>query len=214
MRNINPPLALIFLGLQGSGKGTQAFQLMKKYPASYIETGGIFRKMEKTRKGPLEALKFMEKGKLVPIKVTNLVMRREIKKVPRNRSLIIDGYPRTLGQVYGLNKALGETGRDKNYEVVFFRISKKEALKRLLNRWLCSKCGMIFNSYKAKCKCGGRLEKRSDENLGLIKNRFKYVSKDLEKVKKYFQKKGKLIKIDAERPIEVITLDLIRRLEI
>lgn len=210
MKNIKNPLILIFLGLQGSGKGTQAFEIMKKYKFDYIETGAIFRKMSKTKKGSKEAIKVMEQGKLVPSKITNEIMEKEIRKLPSSHSLIIDGYPRSMSQVYALNRALKATGRE-NYLSIEFKISRKTGLERLLNRWLCSKCGMIYSSNRAKCKCGGKLEKRFDEKPELIKNRFKFVSAQLENIKRYYKKKRRFLEINAERSVRAITKDLIRK---
>lgn len=212
MITIKKPITLIFLGLQGSGKGTQAFKLSQKYPFDIIETGAIFRKMSKTGKGPAEAIRLMRQGKLVPAKITNTVMKKQIAGIQKSHSLILDGYPRSMGQFWGLQKILRDTGRDNNYLAIEFRISKKTGLNRLLSRWICSKCGMIFSSQRSKCKCGGLLKKRVDEKPELIKNRFRFVSAQLGNIKKHYKKKGKLVEINAERKIQEIHKDVVRKI--
>lgn len=211
MKTTKSPLTLIFLGLQGSGKGTQALELKKRYPFFDIDMGSVFRKIIKSKKGPSEVFKIVPKGKLVPAKVTNKLIKREISNIPSSRPLIIDGCPRSISQAEGLDKILREAKRDKNYFAIFFKIKKKTGLERLLSRWICSKCGMIFSSHKKKCKCGGNLEKRRDETPELIRNRFKYVSKYLDKLKLYYKKRQRLIEINAERGVKEITKDVIRK---
>ena len=213
MKIINPPITLIFLGLQGSGKGTQAYELMKKYKFNYIEMGALLRQIVKKKKGSKEVLKLVPQGKLVPTRVTAKLIKNEIRKITQNNSLILDGFPRALSQAQALNKILKETDRDKNYSAVYFKISKKTGLKRLFNRWVCAKCGMIFSGSQAKCvRCGGKVEKRFDETPEIIKNRFKFVSKYIENLRSYYKKKGKLVEIDAERKIQEIHRDVIKKL--
>lgn len=212
MKNTKNTLTLIFLGLQGCGKGTQTSKLIEKYPFQTIEPGSIFRKMAKTGKGDKEAVKIMSQGKLVSDSITNRIMDKEIKKIKNSISLILDGYPRSFSQAKHLDKILKATGRNENYYAVYFKISKKEALRRLLNRWICPKCNTIFSAKKTKCKCGGVPEKRIDEKPELIKNRFKYVSHDLDKIKDYYKKQKKLLDINAERSVLEISKDLIGRL--
>ncbi len=214
MKIIKLPLTLIFLGLQGCGKGTQALEIRKRYSFDLLEVGAIFRKMAKTGRGSQEAVKIINQGKLVPSNITNKIIKSEILKIKKTKSLILDGYPRSLSQVYALSRILEGTARDKNYFAVFLDINKKTALKRLINRWTCSKCGNVFRNKKAKCSCGGKLEKRQDDKPELIKNRFKYVSGNLEKIKKYYRKKGKLKTIDAERSIGKITKDIIEKVSL
>ncbi len=203
------PLNLIFLGLQGSGKGTQAMELKKKFPFKDIELGAVLRRMIKTKKGPREIFKIVTKGKLVPTRITEKIMEKEISKIPARYPLIVDGFPRALEQVYALNRIFKKTGRDNNYYAVYFDISKKTAILRLLNRWTCPKCNMVFSRPKKKCPCGGKPEKRQDETPALIKNRLKFVSKYLRGIKNYYKKEGRLIEINAERPVSKITRDLI-----
>lgn len=214
MKTIRKPLTLIFLGLQGCGKGTQVAELSKRYKFDVLEPGGIFRKMAKTSKGPREAIVIMKQGKLVPSKITNQIMRKEISKIKKNDSLIFDGYPRSIGQAHYLDRILKDTGRINNYCAILLKISKKTALHRLINRWICSKCGKIYSGNKIKCSCGGKLEKRQDEKPRLIKNRFRYVSRDLDKINSYYKKRSKLIEINAEKPVITITKDIIKKVGI
>ena len=64
-------MRLLIMGPQGVGKGTQAALLAEHYGIPAISTGDIFRYniKNKTELG-LEALKYTDKGELVPDELT------------------------------------------------------------------------------------------------------------------------------------------------
>ena len=61
---------LILFGPPGSGKGTQSDKLVAKYGLLHLSTGNLLREeiITKTPLG-LQAMKFMDKGQLVPDEV-------------------------------------------------------------------------------------------------------------------------------------------------
>lgn len=206
------PLTIIFLGLQGSGKGTQAHHLRESYRFEVLDTGDILRNMIKNKKGPFKVIKTIEKGNLVPPVAANKIMEKEIFKISKNKNLVIDGFPRTPAQIYALNKILEKTGRFNNYYAVDLVISQKTAIERLLHRWTCIDCGMVFKSDIKKCKeCGGKIIKRKDDTLVYIKKRIKNVSKFLDKLKNYYERKGRLIEINGEGNVENIHKEIVSR---
>jgi adenylate kinase len=72
---------IVLFGPPGAGKGTQASLLKDYYNLVHISTGEIFRKniKNKTKLGLL-AQTFMDKGDLVPDKVTIDMLKKEVKK--------------------------------------------------------------------------------------------------------------------------------------
>jgi len=213
MKNINPAVTLIFLGIQGSGKGTQASELRKGYCFKLLEMGALLRKIVKSGKGPKEVLKLVPQGKLVPARVTKEIITKEISKISPKTSFIIDGYPRDVAQAKDLERVLKGAERVNNSYAVFFNIRKKTGLERLLKRWTCSKCGAIYTGNRKQCsKCGGKLERRHDETPEIIRNRFKFVSGHLDEVKRYYKNKKRAIVINAERPVKEIAKDVKRKL--
>ena len=71
---------IVLFGKPGAGKGTQANFLKKKYSLIHISTGDLFRYniKNKTELGKL-AKSFMDKGDLVPDKVTIKMLEEEVK---------------------------------------------------------------------------------------------------------------------------------------
>ena len=63
---------LLIMGLPGAGKGTQAAKIVEEFGVAHISTGDMFRTAmaNKTEMGVL-AKSFIDKGELVPDKVTN-----------------------------------------------------------------------------------------------------------------------------------------------
>ena len=71
---------LILFGPPGSGKGTQSDKLVAKYGLVHLSTGNLLRE-EIATKTPLglQAMKFMDKGQLVPDEVVNWQIGPEIQ---------------------------------------------------------------------------------------------------------------------------------------
>lgn len=201
---------ILFIGPQGSGKGTQAEMLSKKLNIPYIATGNIFREniVNKTGLGKM-AKKFIDEGKLVPDEVTNNIAKDRLDKDDVKNGFIFDGYPRNLLQADFLDNI---AKLDKVFEVY---ISDKEAIRRIAGRRSC-KCGTVYHieynppKVPDKCdKCGGELFIRDDDKEEKIKERLKIYHNETEKLIDYYTEKGILIKIDGEQPIAKVHKDII-----
>ena len=84
----------------------------------------------------------------------------ELKTV-NAKVLILDGYPRTVGQVKEFSKLM----KDFSSAVVFRDTPKDLILERVKNRRICEKCGQAHNVGDGVCECGGRLVKRRDDRV-------------------------------------------------
>ena len=100
---------LIVFGRQGAGKGTQAVRLAGHYGIPHISTGDMLRSAaaEGTPLG-LEAKKLMDAGDLVPDDVMEGIVTERLAKPDAEPGWLLDGYPRTLGQVEALGRNVGE----------------------------------------------------------------------------------------------------------
>ena len=97
--------AVIFLGPPGSGKGTQAKVLAKKYGVPHLSTGDMLR--EHIANGtPLgcKAKPIMERGELVPDSLVLKMVAERIERPDCSQGFVFDGFPRTVTQA----KYLGE----------------------------------------------------------------------------------------------------------
>jgi adenylate kinase len=210
---------ILLLGPQGSGKGTQAELLEKKYGMQYFEAGKILRSIAKSDNPQGKVVReSLEKGQLVPDEFTRLIAWDFINKHNKDRGFIFDGYPRSLLQYEHLEDMLMKFGK-KIDRVVFIEISEAESVKRLSARRTCDKCGEIYNlitnpspAGDNKCPCGGNLVHRADDQPEAIKTRLQiYREKTLPILEKAKQE-GILLEVNGERSIETIHEEIATKL--
>ncbi len=208
----------IIFGPPGGGKGTFSGQIKKIIPdIVHISTGDIFREnlKNKTPLG-LKAKEYMDKGELVPDSLTNEIVKDRLEKI-KDKSWILDGYPRNMNQVEFLENI---TGIDL---LLLLEVSKDIIFKRILGRYSCKNCGEIYNKYtltpkvEGICdKCGSEIkfEQRSDDNEETLKNRIDTYEKNAKPLIKYYKKRGKLKKVDATDTLSFIEDDIKKIIEI
>jgi len=209
-------LNLIILGSAGSGKGTQANLLAQKFGLKIIETGELVRKAEK-EKTPQGKLMFqMDKaGMHFSDDLIFNLFQSVFKKIKNNQGLLIDGYPRTVGQAWDLSRLLAPRKSQLTY-AIYFRISEKESLSRLLNRAVCVNCKKILSSRKIKkCpNCGGAVEVRDyDKDEKSIKKRIAWFWERVIPVVEFYRQKGMLIEVDGVGLIEKVFEDTVRKIK-
>ncbi len=178
-------LNLILFGPPGSGKGTQAENLIEKYGILHISTGDLFR-YEMGNNTPLgiKAKEYMAKGELVPDEVTIGMLKNKVNANPEVSGIIFDGFPRTIPQAEALDAFLQE----KNTEVtalVALDVPDGELVKRLLNRG----------------KSSGRADDNDEE---IIRNRISIYKSETAQVFDYYAQNGKSKLIPGVGSIEEI----------
>ena len=117
MNSVRKNSRLIMLGAPGSGKGTQAEILAGQIGVPSISTGEMLRSAvaEGTELGKkVEAI--MSSGKLVDDQTMEAVVRQRLGQDDCKTGFILDGYPRTLGQVEALDSILAEIGIEHLYQ--------------------------------------------------------------------------------------------------
>ena len=103
---------LLIMGLPGAGKGTQAAKIVEEFGVAHISTGDMFRTAmaNKTEMGVL-AKSFIDKGELVPDKVTNGIVKERLAQDDiAEKGFLLDGYPRTIEQAHALDETLKNLG--------------------------------------------------------------------------------------------------------
>lgn len=203
---------IIILGQQGSGKGTQAERLAKKYNLEHLDIGGTLRELSKMDT-PLgkEIYNILNVAKsLISDEILFKVLRLKLSSLPREQGVIFDGAPRNLEQAKYLEILSKEFGK-KIDKVVFINISEAESLRRISSRWMCGKCRAILIMDKDiknpadKCpKCGGGIKQREDDTPEGVRKRLAVFKKETLPAVEYFREKGLLIEVDGEKPIEKV----------
>ena len=121
---------IIFTGMPGSGKGTQAVFLASKLNIPHISTGDIFRdEMKRETLLGLSITKSMNAGQYTSDEITNAVVAGRLSQPDCVNGFILDGYPRTINQVEFLD-SVGV----KVDTVIDLEIDPELALNRLLGR--------------------------------------------------------------------------------
>lgn len=193
---------ILFIGASGSGKGTQAKILAKKYNLCHISSGDVLREYrEKGTEAGKIASEYMEAGKWVPIEIIVALINEKIADTPNANGFILDGFPRNLEQAKLLTLKL---------DIVINMVNNMEGLvKRLTNRRTCKDCEGIFslNTLKdGECPtCSGEVYQRTDDNEKTIRARFDSYEKETRPVIDYYRKKGIVFDIDADQKIEDVT---------
>lgn len=202
----------VFIGAPGSGKGTQAERLIKENGYHHISTGNLLR---------AEVAKASELGKIVEqvlkdgqLVTDDLVKDLLVANVDLNKPSVFDGYPRTLVQA----KVLSEILKDQDYTVVYFTVNVDDIVDRLTSRLTCGDCGAIYNLKTLKpqnegqcdhCQ-GHNLKQRADDTEEVVRERQEVYKENITPVLDYFKEAGKLVELNASRPIEEIYKEVLR----
>lgn len=211
---------IILMGLPGAGKGTQASEIVKKFPIPHISTGDMFRKAikDETDLGK-EAKSYMDRGELVPDEVTVGIVKDRISEDDAKKGFLLDGFPRTIEQAEVLSNIMQELDR-KIDAVINIEVPEEELMNRLTGRRICEKCGttyhLVFNPPKVDGICdldGGKLYQREDDNPETVANRLNVNVKQSKPILEFYDNKNVLKNIDGSRDINVVTKDVIDILE-
>lgn len=204
-------MQVIFMGLPGAGKGTQAERIVSDFGIPHISTGDMFRAAiaEQTPLG-LQAKSFMDQGNLVPDEVTIGIVRDRLQKPDCEKGFLLDGFPRTIAQAEALDTMLEELG-PKIEVVINLHVKRENLLARLTGRRICKSCGatyhVVFNPTEQEgvCdKCGGELYQRSDDTEEVVATRLDVNIKQSEPILAYYEQKGLLKTIDGEQAIDQV----------
>ncbi len=194
---------IVLLGIQGSGKGTLVQDLSNKLDFTLISVGALLRDEIATGSKLGKIIKSKtDKGELVDL---SIVMDTINKKLSTNKKSIVifDGFPRSSEQADELDKIC-------NVDLaIYLNLKKEDALKRIMNRLTCSKCGNITT--RVKCPdlicpvCKGNLTVRSDDTLEVVDKRFEQYELLTYPLIERYRKRGVLVEIDASKtPDEVL----------
>ena len=186
---------IVLFGPPGSGKGTQAQNLIQKFNLKQISTGDLFRHNIKneTELGKL-AKSYMDKGELVPDQVTIDMLIDELKKPTDAKGFIFDGFPRTAFQTEALEDIVKDVLNDQIDICLSLVVEDEILVKRLLERG----------------KTSGRSDD-ADENI--IRNRIKeYYTKTAE-VAELYKKQGKYVEVNGVGEITEIAEKLYTEVE-
>ena len=186
---------IVLFGPPGSGKGTQAQNLIEKFNLKQISTGDLFRFNMKnnTELGKL-AKYYIDKGELVPDQVTIDMLVDELKKPTDTNGFIFDGFPRTSYQTEVLDQIVKEQLHSEISVCLSLIVDDEILVSRLVKRGETS----------------GRVD---DSEESIIRNRIKeYYAKTAE-VAELYKQQGKYVEINGVGEISEISEKLFAEVE-
>lgn len=122
------------MGPPGAGKGTQAELIAQRFQIPAISTGDIFRANIKNGT-PLgtQVSSILAAGGYVPDELTNEIVKDRLGQPDARGGFLLDGYPRTVGQVEYLGELLESWGTGIDL-VVQLVVDEDAVVERLVKR--------------------------------------------------------------------------------
>ena len=203
---------LVILGSPGSGKGTQAVMLARRFSLLHISTGDLLRDAVAagTELGK-QARAFMDRGGLVPDGLVIDLIEETLRSNEGGDGFVLDGFPRTLNQAVALRDLLAGMEKEIRY-VIHLDVSEDEVVRRLSLRRTCPSCNRLFNlatdppSDGSHCDdCGVELIGRKDDQEDVIRNRLEVYRRETLPLLRWYEQNSTVLKVDGERsPSEIL----------
>ncbi|KAF3698693.1 Adenylate kinase isoenzyme 5 [Channa argus] len=191
------PKVILVIGGPGSGKGTQCLKIAERYGFQYVSVGELLRKKmihnaTSNRKWSLIA-KIITNGELAPqsygvvntglVETTITEIKQKIMKIPDANGIVIDGFPRDVGQALSFEDQICTPDL-----VVFLACTNHHLKERLQKR--------------------AEQQGRPDDNPKAIDRRLTNFKQNTIPLVKYFQERGLIVTLDADRDEEEVFCDI------
>ncbi len=208
---------LILMGSAGSGKGTQSELLQEQLGYHVVEAGAIFRKTAQMDTPIGRKVKEInDSGGHASDELITELMTGYIKEVPKEEPLLIDGYPRTVGQADMLKDLLAQAERDpEQHLAVWIRVSRQEAERRLLNRSQCTVCKTIFmrRDIETCPHCNGEVKPRDYDRPEAIAKRLDFYEEQTMPMIDQYREQGRLLEINGEQEVAHVFEEIKKKLK-
>jgi len=206
----------VIMGVQGSGKGTQAAMLAEDLDLVHISVGDIFRwNVQHHTKLGAQVRRTMAAGLLVSDDLVESVVRDRLTQHDWNYGFIVDGFPRSERQAEFFLESYDIDG------VICLDLPDSEVHRRVMARRLCSGCGMDYNLIASSPKvagqcdaCGSALETREDDTEEALAVRLREYHEKTNPVLAIFRRKEFVITIDARPDPEQVQQEIRKRLNL
>ena len=208
---------VVLIGPPGCGKGTQATRIAGRYAIPHISTGDILRAAvrEGSPLGRAVEATLAQGGLVGDDLMTDLVCDR-LGRPDARTGFILDGFPRTLGQA----QALDALPCGRSLIVLLFAVADNEILRRLGTRRVCATCRLTqsvssdADGRPDSCPyCGGRLERRKDDDPETISRRLATYASFATPLVAHYQKRACLASINGLGALDDVTQALCTHIE-
>jgi adenylate kinase len=198
------------MGVQGSGKGTQAKLLAADLDLVHIGVGDIFRwNVQHHTKLGAQVRRALAAGALVEDELVEAVVRDRLALHDWNYGFIIDGFPRNARQAEFFLEGYDIDG------VVLLELPDDEVHRRVLARRLCSTCGLDYNLMASRPErpetcdvCSGQLVSRPDDTPEALGVRLKDYHTKTRPIIELFERKEFVAHIDATHSVDMVQAEI------
>ncbi|MHA6525607.1 adenylate kinase [Tessaracoccus sp. G1721] len=177
-------MRLLIMGAPGAGKGTQATALAERYGVPAISTGDIFRHniRNQTPLG-IKVKEIIDAGEYVPDDVTEEIVADRLADPDCEPGFLLDGFPRTMHQVFFLDRYLAERGQQLD-AVVSLHVEPEALVMRLLAR--------------------AEMEGRADDNADTIRRRMEVYAGQTAPLLFHYENKGLLVDVEGTGTVDEV----------
>lgn len=206
---------IVLMGAPGAGKGTQARLLQERLHLPQISTGDMVRALSAAQT-PLgkEVREIQQSGKLVPDDVMIRMVEERTSREDARNGYILDGFPRTIAQAEMLEKLAAKQGKD--ISAILVDVPKEFLEKRMTGRRSCPICGEIYNVHfkppRVENRCDfhpeAKLVHRADDTPEKTRVRLGTYDRETAPLLDYYQRTGRLHRVDGTRRPEEIDRDI------
>ncbi|WP_306233035.1 adenylate kinase [Agrococcus beijingensis] len=176
---------LLIVGPPGAGKGTQAARIAEALGVPAVSTGDIFRQniKDQTELGQ-RVTAILDAGEYVPDELTNELVDDRLAQDDAAEGYLLDGYPRTAGQVEYLDGVNLRRGEQVD-AVIRLVADTEEVVRRLASR--ASEQG------------------RSDDTEEVMRHRLDVYERETAPLIAIFEERGLVVEIDGIGAVEQVT---------
>lgn len=204
-------MRIVFLGLPGAGKGTQAAVFAQRFSLPFVGVGDILRAKSKAQ----DDLGQMIRGRLLSgdLFEDTLIVDTLFDHIQDMDGFVLEGAPRTLSQRRLIDERMAAASLSFN-AIFLLELSAEAAMDRLLRRMVCASCGTVLapaNQGRGECtKCGETVfERRADDQDAVIQRRLEVQKKELDPLVASYEGQNNFYRIDAAQDFESVTQNIL-----
>jgi adenylate kinase len=176
----------LIIGAPGSGKTTDA-QIIAKDDENiaHFSTGELLRAEIKTKSSLGKTIEsFINKGNIVPVEIALEAIIKAIKSTTC-KTILIDGYPRSIEQMIGLNNKLKSENDITLKGVIEVVVSDEVAQDRVLGR-----------------------NRGIDDDMKVFEHRMKVYKEPLKDIENFYKKQNLLFKVNGNQDIKSVVEEI------
>jgi len=182
-------MRLLLIGAPGSGKGTQAELLARRFGIAHISSGDLLRQhvTDLTSLG-LIAKRYVDDGDLVPDGLVMDMLRKPVVAAAEAGGYVLDGFPRTVEQAEASFAVAQPLGAEVQ-AAVHLDVPRQELVRRLLRR-----------------------HRGSDDTEAVIENRLQVYLDRTVPLLRYYAGREWMFTVNGAQPPEAVHEDIVERL--